>query len=65
MAFKEEQEVAEAETMVEEADAPEAAALESPDDIDLADKMKAGREQIISEVRKLIIGQEEGWPRRC
>jgi MoxR-like ATPase len=34
-------------------------ALETPDDIDLADRMKAGREQIITELRKLIIGQEE------
>jgi len=32
--------------------------LESPDDIKLADKMKAGREQIIRELRKVIIGQE-------
>ena len=74
MAFKEEQEVAEAEevAVVSEAeevavvaaaqaeatasDESKAAALESPDDIDLADRMKAGREQIITEVRKLIIG---------
>ncbi len=34
-------------------------ALDTPDDIDLADRMKAGREQIIAELRKLIIGQEE------
>src|SRR6266850_1298903 len=33
--------------------------LESPDDIALADKMKAGREQIVRELRKVIIGQEE------
>jgi len=33
--------------------------LESPDDIRLADKMKAGREQIIRELRKVIIGQED------
>jgi MoxR-like ATPase len=33
--------------------------LESPDDIKLADKMKAGREQILRELRKVIIGQEE------
>jgi len=59
MAFKEEQEVAEAEAEAEAVDGPEAAALESPDDIDLADRMKAGRMQIISEVRKLIIGQED------
>ena len=65
MAFKEEQEVAEGETKAgAEAEAnlvdtSEAAALESADDIDLADRMQAGREQIIAEVRKLIIGQEE------
>ena len=63
MAFKEEQEVAEAQVAVEveaEADdSSEAGVLESPDDIDLADRMKAGREQIIAEVRKLIIGQED------
>ncbi|MBI3047264.1 MAG: AAA family ATPase [Acidobacteria bacterium] len=33
--------------------------LESPDDLALADKMKAGREQILSELRKVIIGQQE------
>ena len=33
--------------------------LESPDDIKLADKMKVGREQILHELRKVIIGQEE------
>ena len=33
--------------------------LEAQEDIDLADKMAAGRAQIISEIRKLIIGQEE------
>ena len=33
--------------------------LDSPDDIKLADKMKAGREQILHELRKVIIGQEE------
>ena len=32
--------------------------LDSPDDIKLADKMKAGREQILHELRKVIIGQE-------
>jgi len=32
--------------------------LDSPDDIKLADKMKAGREQILRELRKVIIGQE-------
>jgi len=33
-------------------------ALDSPDDVALVDKMKYGREQIISELRKLIVGQE-------
>ena len=33
--------------------------LDSPDDIALADKMKAGREQILSELHKKIIGQDE------
>ena len=33
--------------------------LEAPDDVALADRMKAGREQIIYELRKVIIGQED------
>src|SRR6476659_2605353 len=33
--------------------------LESPDDIKLADRMRAGREQIIRELRKVIVGQED------
>ena len=33
--------------------------LESPDDIALADKLKAGREQILAELHKLIVGQQE------
>ena len=33
--------------------------LESPDDIALADKLKAGREQILSELHKKIIGQDD------
>ena len=73
MAFNEEQEVAEPEevaiasedeeiaevTKAGASDGSEAAALDTPDDIDLADRMKAGRKQILSEVRKLIIGQNE------
>jgi len=34
-------------------------ALESKDDIELADKLKRGRDQILAEVRKLIVGQDE------
>ena len=37
----------------------EQAVLESPDDIALADRLKSGREQILSELHKLIVGQEE------
>src|SRR5512138_2222153 len=33
--------------------------LQSPDDIALADRMNAGRQQIVSELKKVIIGQEE------
>ena len=33
--------------------------LESPDDIALADRMKAGRQQILTQLRKKIIGQQE------
>ena len=33
--------------------------LEAPDDIALADKLKTGRENILSELHKLIIGQHE------
>jgi MoxR-like ATPase len=33
--------------------------LESPDDIKLADKMRLGRGQILQELRKVIIGQED------
>jgi MoxR-like ATPase len=33
--------------------------LDSPDDIALADRMNAGRQQILSELRKIIVGQEE------
>ena len=36
----------------------EAMDLEAPDDVVLADRMNAGREQIISELRKVIIGQQ-------
>ena len=33
--------------------------LESPDDVALADRMKTGRDRIITELRKAIVGQEE------
>ena len=33
--------------------------LASPDDLALADRMKAGRERIIGELKKLIVGQDE------
>ncbi len=33
--------------------------LDSPDDIALADRMKVGREQVLTELRKVIIGQQE------
>ena len=33
--------------------------LDSPDDIALADRMNAGRQLILSELRKIIVGQEE------
>ena len=38
---------------------PKAPALESHDDIALADRLKTGRDQIIAELRKLIVGQED------
>ncbi len=53
MAFMEEKEIADA------MGSTDATPLENPDDIDLADRMKVGREQIVTEIRKLIIGQEE------
>jgi MoxR-like ATPase len=34
-------------------------ALQNPDDIALADRLRAGHQQIISELRKLIVGQDE------
>src|SRR5215216_5135972 len=33
--------------------------LESPDDLALADRMKAGRQAIVNELKKVIIGQDE------
>src|SRR5215813_7365036 len=33
--------------------------LESPDDVALADRMKSGRDKIVSELRKAIVGQDD------
>ena len=33
--------------------------LDSPDDVALADRMKGGRDKIIAELRKAIVGQED------
>jgi MoxR-like ATPase len=44
---------------VERAAEQEVVDLESPDDVALADRMKAGRDQIIAELHKLIIGQDD------
>ena len=33
--------------------------LDAADDLALADRMKVGREQILTELRKIIVGQEE------
>ena len=33
--------------------------IESADDIALADRMNAGRRQIVAELKKLIVGQDE------
>ena len=42
-----------------EAKTKEATALESSDDLALAERLKAGHEQVKSEIHKLIVGQEE------
>ncbi len=34
-------------------------ALDTTDDIELADQLRAGRERIIAELRKLIVGQDD------
>src|SRR3954465_3204932 len=39
--------------------APTSPALESADDIELADRLKAGHDQILAELHKLIVGQED------
>ena len=33
-------------------------ALQAPDDLELADRLKRGRDQILAELRKLIVGQD-------
>jgi MoxR-like ATPase len=40
-------------------DTVETVHLDSPDDIALADKMKAGRDRILTELHKVIIGQDD------
>ncbi len=40
-------------------DTVETVHLDSPDDIALADKMKAGRDKILTELHKVIIGQDD------
>jgi MoxR-like ATPase len=37
----------------------QAIALEAADDIELADRLKAGRERVLAELHKLIVGQED------
>ncbi len=39
--------------------ATDTVSLDSPDDVALAERMKSGRDRIISELRKLIIGQDD------
>ena len=39
--------------------APDGVALAAADDIALADRLRDGRAQIMSELRKLIVGQED------
>ena len=56
MAFNDEAEVLQEDTEILQG---EPDALEATDDIDLADKMRHGRKQILSEIRKMIIGQQE------
>ncbi len=46
-------------TLTEQPANDEATDLEAPDDIALADKLKASREQVVEEIRKTIVGQDE------
>jgi MoxR-like ATPase len=39
--------------------APDTLSLDSPDDVALADRMKSGRDRIIAELRKAIVGQQD------
>ena len=45
--------------MIEQAANAQMVDLSSPDDIALADKMNAGRKQIVTELKKIIVGQDE------
>jgi MoxR-like ATPase len=45
--------------MIEQATNAQVVDLSSPDDIALADKMNAGRKQIVAELKKIIVGQDE------
>ena len=40
-------------------DTTEKATLDAPDDIALAERLQKGREEIMAELRKLIVGQED------
>ena len=43
----------------EQVQTEEPTTLEDPDDVALAARMTAGRDQVLSEIRKLIVGQDE------
>jgi len=55
MAFNEETEA----VVNKQAETTDPAALGVKDDIDLADRMRTGRTQLLTEIRKMIIGQED------